>query len=140
MTDRERLIELIREMENHPEKTCPHFDDEDCFNCPYDKEERCDMQARKADYLLANGVIVPPCKVGDTVWYIEGCYYRKNNLKAKPITVTEISKKEVKGKLQWAIIANGTRYKFTSIGKTVFLTREAAEKALAERQGKNEKP
>lgn len=23
-----------------------------------------------ADYLLANGVIVPPCKLGDTVWYI----------------------------------------------------------------------
>lgn len=78
--------------------------------------------------------IVPPCKVGDTVWYIEGGYYRKNNLKAKPITVTEISQKEVKGKLQWAIIANGTRYKFTSIGKTVFLTREEAEKALKERE------
>lgn len=78
--------------------------------------------------------IVPPCKVGDTVWYIEGGYYRKTNLKAKPITVTEISQKEVKGKLQWAIIANGTRYKFTSIGKTVFLTREEAEKELAEIQ------
>ena len=24
-----------------------------------------------ADYLLANGVIVPPCKVGDTVYFIQ---------------------------------------------------------------------
>ena len=27
-----------------------------------------------ADYLLANGVIVPPCKVGDTVWVIDREY------------------------------------------------------------------
>ena len=125
MTDRERLIELITESGA-------------CFNCfPVGNFDECQKQTI-ADYLLENSVIVPPCKVGDTVWYIEGGYYRKNNLKAKPITVTEISQKEVKGKLQWAIIANGTRYKFTSIGKTVFLTREEAEKALAERSLNNE--
>lgn len=28
---------------------------------------------RIADYLLANGVIVPPCKVGDTVYHITNC-------------------------------------------------------------------
>lgn len=27
-----------------------------------------------ADYLLANGVIVPPCKVGDTVYYLGGIH------------------------------------------------------------------
>ena len=86
-----------------------------------------------ADHLLENGVIVPPVKVGQTVYYIRGGYYRKVNLEVCPITVTEISKKEVKGKLQWAFIANGTRYVFGSIGKTVFLSREEAEKALSER-------
>lgn len=117
MTDIKKLIELL----------------EDTLH-----EWECDAQpetlSQIAEHLLESGVIVPPCKVGDTVWYIEGGYYRKTNLKAKPITVTEISQKEVKGKLQWAIIANGTRYKFTSIGKTVFLTREEAEKALKERE------
>ena len=24
-----------------------------------------------ADYLLANGVIVPPCKVGDDIWWVD---------------------------------------------------------------------
>lgn len=78
-------------------------------------------------------LIVPPVKVGDTVWYIHGGYYRKTNLEARPITVTEISQKKVKDKLQWAFIANGTRYVFGSIGKAVFLSREDAEKVIAER-------
>ena len=74
--------------------------------------------------------------VGDTVWYIEGRYYMRtpSNMKPRKIIVTEISKKIVRGKLQTAFIANGTRYTTSSIGKTVFLTREAAEAALAERE------
>lgn len=76
-----------------------------------------------------------PCNVGDMVYYIEGGYYRSTNLKVRPIKVTEISRKNNRsGKdLGWAIIANGTRYKFSSIGKIVFLTREEAEQALKER-------
>ena len=46
MTDRERLIEL----------------------CDTNNGWVDEVPAEKfADYLLANGVIVPPCKVGDTV-------------------------------------------------------------------------
>lgn len=59
MTDREKLIKLLNEIENHPEKTCPHINDNDCFDCKYDTvNDRCDMTARKADYLIANGVTV----------------------------------------------------------------------------------
>lgn len=75
-----------------------------------------------------------PCKVGDTVYYFDGAYHlkNKNNWKVKPIKVTEFSTKIGRsGKLYpLSIIANGTRYPLTSIGKTVFLTREEAEKAL----------
>ena len=52
MTDRDRLIELI-------------------LNC-----ERVDLplpleyQEHLADYLLANGVILPPCKVGDRLFCV----------------------------------------------------------------------
>ena len=59
MTDRDKLIELLKETEEHPEKTCPHYLEADCFDCPYDRGEDCDREARKADYLIANGVIVP---------------------------------------------------------------------------------
>ena len=75
-----------------------------------------------------------PCKVGDTAYYFDGAYYlkNKNNWKVKPIKVTEFSTKIGRsGKVYpLSIIANGTRYPLTSIGKTIFLTREEAEKAL----------
>lgn len=75
-----------------------------------------------------------PCKVGDIVYYFDGAYYlkNKNNWEVKPIKVTEFSTKIGRsGKLYpLSIIANGTRYPLTSIGKTVFLTREEAEKVL----------
>ena len=98
-----------------------------------------------ADHLLANGVIVPPCKVGDKVYVFEDCscysdYYAKacgNRLpgdkrrKAISIVPVGIGKRkhhciklfERKFKLQH----------LDKIGKTVFLTKEEAEKALKER-------
>lgn len=51
------------------------------------------------------------------------------------LTVTEISWKTEKygdKDLGFAIIANGIRYKFTSIGKSVFLKRADAEAKLKE--------
>lgn len=60
------------------------------------------------------------------------------SLSFKELTVTEISWKNEKysGKdLGFAIIADGIRYKFTSIGKSVFLTKEEAEAALAKMDG-----
>ena len=77
-----------------------------------------------ADRLISNGVIVPPCKVGDTVyWYNMG---------------GEIAEAKVK-MLGFAVRhSKGFEYDvpFDAFGKTVFLTREEAEKALAEREGK----
>ena len=72
-----------------------------------------------------------PCKIGDKVYRIDKGNYH-SNLKpfVEELTVTEISwKKEKYGDkdLGFAIIANGIRYKFTSIGKSVFLTRKEAE-------------
>lgn len=77
-----------------------------------------------------------PCRVGDTVYYFRGGYYKKNrsNWEITPIKVTEISIKiDKSGRVMpLSIIANGTRYPISSIGKTVFLSREEAEKALKE--------
>ncbi len=68
---RDRLIELLREAKEHPEKTCPRWELPTCSGCNYDKGDECDRIARLADHLLKNGVIVPPCKAGDTVWVID---------------------------------------------------------------------
>jgi hypothetical protein len=82
-----------------------------------------------------------PCEVGDIVFYFQGAYHLKNKSmwEIRPIKVTEFSMKMGKnGKLYpLSIIANGTRYPLTSIGKTLFLSRKEAEKALEEK-GENE--
>ena len=103
MTDRERLIELI-------------------LNC-----ERVDLplpieyQEHLADYLLANGVIVPPCKVGDAVWEIDA-----DNPFEEELQVIE-------SKVEGFYV--GTSRNLHSIDcKTVFLTKEEAERALKERE------
>ena len=82
-----------------------------------------------ADYMLANGVIMPPCKVGDTVYHV----YKGNTI-VNAVVVDW--KKEASG--DWlfraCFIMNGTSVTLlfgdNKIGKTVFLTREEAEKAL----------
>lgn len=66
-----------------------------------------------ADYLLANGVIVPPCKVGDTV-------YQTDN--AGDIYESEIT--------QVVYGTKGIAFDERAIGESVFLTREEAEKGL----------
>lgn len=81
-------------------------------------------------------LVVLPCKVGDTVYRIDpGNFHSNWKPFVHPITVDEISwkyAKTMKGKkdLGFAIIANGSRYKLSSIGKNVFLTHEEAEKVL----------
>ena len=71
---KERLVELLRAIDKDATITCPRYSSEstlaDCKGCQYDKEDgSCDYAEREADYLLENGVIVPPCKVGDVVYF-----------------------------------------------------------------------
>ena len=118
-----------------------------------------------ADFLLENGVIVPPCKMSDTVYKIIYCrcgnpecyemkHCYKKETKRTPKVIDNImllqkgrrlaydSYRYEKPKYEWKPIGT-ICYKIiqkpfklewlTEIGKTVFLTREEAEKALAEK-------
>lgn len=63
---RNRLIELIDiEYDGEP----------DCLLCEEasDKCQKCEhrWEYKLADHLIENGVIVPPCKVGDGIWVVE---------------------------------------------------------------------
>lgn len=64
---RDKLIKLLHTIEDHPEKTCPRKESDSCDGCEFNttKGNGCDTIARRADYLIKNGVIAPPCKVGD---------------------------------------------------------------------------
>jgi hypothetical protein len=79
-----------------------------------------------ADYLLANGVIVPPCKVGDTVWFDT---YKKNgtvSLGIQPHKVDRIDVICVVGEKE----PIETKLHDWYFGESVFLTREEAEAKL----------
>ena len=107
MTDRDRLIELL----NGSRKKYLNLLD-------FEKN-------LIADHLLANGVIVPPCKVGDKVYRIAK--------DGKTITEEQISQVNLE-----FTIDNGTGIKDVwwlkdyNIGVTTFLTKEEAEEKLKE--------
>ena len=122
MTDRERLIKLL---------------DDVIYNSlpKHNKGEK--VVENIADYLLSNSVIVLPCRVGDTVFRIKALsrqeMYRRGlkpteeikRHKGQPLrfynyVIYEIEKTTMKK--SW----------YKDLGKTVFLTREEAEKSLKE--------
>lgn len=83
-----------------------------------------------ADFLLSEGVIVPPCKVGDKLYEV----IDDEELFITELTVTEVGTKVVfysgyvppKDDIHYHIPID-------EIGKAYFFTQEEAEKALAER-------
>ena len=126
MTDRERLIEILK-LGSCPS---PYICDE---SCKYANLKRC-YEERTADLLLEHGVIVLPCKVGDTLWYIS----KFGEKVIKPIKVTNIELNDCRemgyGYLSFKYGETSLQYGtiFSNIGKTVFLTREEAEQAVKE--------
>lgn len=132
MTERERLYELIVDADNEFFRETPYGT----------AQERIE---KTVEHLLANGVLLPPVRVGDTVYYIVGGYYRspENCKVSDPCKVVEISYKQqtrnTKTGTELRLLAgfiadNGTRYSFDGIGKTVFLAREEAEAELEKRR------
>lgn len=93
-----------------------------------------------ADYLLENGVIVPPCKVGQEVYTnyaMQGWYFRDSDkpYSAKIVFIGLNNSEEMGGGFFNIAYENRgymMQFKFSELGKTVFFTKEQAEKALAE--------
>lgn len=94
-------------------------------------QERYIYAEEQAQYLMDNGAFVPPCKVGDTVYKIS-----RNKVKKCEVVFIGISADEKCSHFNFVEnYSDGTFYKsysmvFDVIGKTVFLTREEAERAL----------
>lgn len=104
--DRERLIDLMIEAK----KTDP---------------EAGSFTDYLADYLLEHGVIVPPCKVGDRVYRPSDCL--------GVVQFVIISFNIYESEMFFTDDSENIIY-LSDIGKTVFLTREEAERALKERE------
>lgn len=116
MTDRDRLIELCENLILSCKSSL-------CDDCEHNKIDypHC-MSAHFADHLLANGVIVPPVEVGQTVYYIAG----KKVYKSKCHAITQH-----KNGLQIHLYDyDGDNARYST--KDVFLTKEEAERKLKE--------
>ena len=93
-----------------------------------------------ADYLLENGVIVPPCKVGTTVYRIVKLYGDKTPIIVEgEVFEIALTHENVEIKKRFYFLEKDgnkiiNRYslwcEFDEFGKTVFLTKEEAENAL----------
>lgn len=97
MTERDRLIELLNT---------------DMSGCDGDYAEEL------ADYLIANGVIVPPCKVGDTIYQTDGVRIYTSTIHEITYTLSKV-----------IFVTENTVFDEQAINNSIFLTREEAEKA-----------
>lgn len=102
-----------------------------------ESESRCKIAAKE---LIDNGVIVPPCKVGDKVYYINSRYEKQGRRNVHTyfvdegevdnITVGDLGIPQIdvcNEENEWIIFDSKEDF-----GEIVFLTREDAEKALKE--------
>ncbi len=131
MTDRDRLIELVEKAKEEYANDITDYTETDYI----------------VESLLNNGVIVPPCKVGQKVfldsdtWGYDFLYFESEFIHSKYFLVGEIvsiikTKKQLLMKIR---VSNSihTRYKHkrytvNALGVTVFLTKEEAEAKLKE--------
>ena len=97
-------------------KDCLHYE-----VCYYHDFDGCEYFKDKSEWVHM------PCKVGDTVYCFEACFDTDQPLKLKVV------EKEII-KLKTMATVFGLNFDINNIGKTVFLTRKEAEKALEERK------
>ena len=114
---RDRLVELLYEARNGWEVY---------FNNSLLKGKTRDKSLPEfvADYLIENGVIVPPCKVGQRVYSIYLNGKLRTDLHGDRITQIKINRGGYHFKCWWGY------FHLSDIGKTVFLTKEEAEQKL----------
>ena len=113
MTDRERLIELIEKAERKEKYDFLTAYLDEAIDMSGGTKISCSMEYL-ADYLHEHGVIVLPCKVGDTLYCESASKGQITYLKA-PDPEWIFENREI-------------------FGKEIFLTREEAERAIKERE------
>ena len=94
----------------------------------------------RADYLIENGVIVPPCKVGDVVYQTVLLKDKTGFIVERKVVGFHLGDfPDIRGhkRMQYLIIHHDatnsiTHIDIAQIGKTVFLTKEEAEAKLKE--------
>lgn len=133
---KDRLIELLKQINFEYSEVCVACA-EDGYKCPPSLEEFF------ADYLLESEVVVPPVRIGQEVYTnyaMQGWYFRNNNkpYSAKIVFIGLNNSEEMGGgyfNIAYENKGYMMQFKFSDIGKTIFLTKEQAEKAIANMKG-----
>ena len=105
MTDRERLIELL----------------EDTLH-EWESDVSVQTLTEIAEHLIENGVIAPPCKVGDTIYQTDGVRIYTSTIYEITYTANKV-----------IFVTENVVFDERAINNSIFLTREEAEQALKER-------
>ncbi|MBO5089467.1 MAG: hypothetical protein J6C27_00940 [Clostridia bacterium] len=89
-----------------------------------------------AEHLLENGVMCPPCKVGDMVWWVAKLIDKNCEGKLN-IEIGKVDSFLIRSDGLWAhcCYESGLAYRHlvaANFGKTIFLTKEEAEAKLKE--------
>lgn len=122
MTERERLIELLEDV------SCTQYKGDIIVHSEMDIDN--EEINRIADYLLANGVVVPLCNVGDKLYNICTTPWLYGVIE---YTVDAIQIHTYGGEIYYASTkVSKERFFKEDVGQTVFFKKEEAEKALEE--------
>ena len=140
------IKQLIREVEQVTERLSNEWPCDDCKRTVFCGAcERPGIWMEKSRKKLAQyeaaeeegRLVVLPCKVGDTVWMVHQRLTSTVNNVVSEMTVTELRGNRLNP--IWFVIDGEygrTSFHPSGIGKTFFFTREEAEKALKEMEGK----
>ena len=118
---RDRLIELLKKADEYASGVCTDYDE---------AQEVC------ADYLLAEGVIVPPLpvKIGDKVYRLMCRGFKDFFLREEAVWIVDLHATAGVEIITKYLDKNRCSYfpkiEKEDIGETIFLTKEEAEKAL----------
>lgn len=87
--------------------------------------------SERAEYLIAHGVTVPPCRIGDKLYAICDGIDDDEATTVCELTVTEVGQKHIFFSA-WTPPGDDINYSepIDEIGKTLFFTREEAEGAI----------
>ncbi len=125
---RDRLVELILNADNYDSFECKLCDKcDDACDCCYAE--------KIADYLLDDGWIRPPCKVGDTLYAISQMKDKRILPFVNKYEATSIKLGKRKCVVYHEVDGYIKLFKQEDFGKTVFLTKEEAEQKLKEMRG-----
>ena len=118
MTERERLMKIFDRL---------YYQQGNDVLCFTDNETET-----LVDWLLENNVIVPPCKVGDAVYYI-GSVKNENGKFVDTIRRQKVKQISTNSHGTFLVVDYCNTLNCEDVDVTIFFKRKEAEKALAER-------